>query len=299
MTRPFFSKDRISHFEIFDRHAANVIKQVKARMREGYAVDIQVSFCVNRQHFSILTIFQDVVSRFTLDSATESLFGMCVLALWCCLAIFKIVPPRDVRSLSAGLNYPPSAPVQSSRNHPANKFADAFLTAQSVIAKRSRLNDAWKLIEFWEDRIVEPMAVIGRVLDPIIENALKNKEEKKVDVTGDNLEGETLLSHLVKLTDGEFCFRGFGLASYVFQDPKIIRDETFNIMIAGRDTVRSTSCLWVGVSLTIQPFPRPHLPSPSCCICFPKTLGCSRGCDKKFLITSAPVLVLPTKTLGI
>lgn len=42
MTRPFFSKDRISHFEIFDRHAADAIEQVKERMREGYAVDIQV-----------------------------------------------------------------------------------------------------------------------------------------------------------------------------------------------------------------------------------------------------------------
>ena len=80
MTRPFFSKDRISHFEIFDRHAADAIEQVKARMKEGYAVDIQVSFCAIHQHFFILTFFQDVVSRFTLDSATEFLFGMCVLA---------------------------------------------------------------------------------------------------------------------------------------------------------------------------------------------------------------------------
>ena len=45
MTRPFFSKDRISHFEIFDRHATDVIKQVKVRMSQGYAVDVQVSVC--------------------------------------------------------------------------------------------------------------------------------------------------------------------------------------------------------------------------------------------------------------
>ena len=43
MTRPFFSKDRISHFEIFDRHAADAIEQVKARMKQGYAVDVQAS----------------------------------------------------------------------------------------------------------------------------------------------------------------------------------------------------------------------------------------------------------------
>ena len=117
---------------------------------------------------------------------------------------------RDVRSLSAGLNYPPSAPVSSSRDHPANRFADAFLTAQSVIAQRSMSNELfWKLIEFREDRIVGPMAIIGEVLDPIIENALRRKGEKRANSVGDNLEGETLLGHLVNLTDGEHPFRFF------------------------------------------------------------------------------------------
>jgi hypothetical protein len=103
------------------------------------------------------------------------------------------------------------------------------------------LNGAWKLVEFWEDRIIEPMAVIGKVLDPIIENALKKKGEKQVDATGDTLEGETLLSHLVNLTDGKpYFYFSSSSASYISRDPKIIRDETFNIMIAGRDTVRAT-----------------------------------------------------------
>jgi hypothetical protein len=119
---------------------------------------------------------------------------------------------RDIRSLSAGLNYPPSAPVQSSTNHPANKFADAFLTAQSVASRRSRLNEAWKLAEFWRDEIVEPMAAIEKVLDPIIEKALKQKGEKEESAAGDNLEGETLLSHLVNLTDGKPWFRTFFLS---------------------------------------------------------------------------------------
>ena len=84
------------------------------------------------------------------------------------------------------------------------------------------------------------MAVIGKVLDPIIENALK-KGEKQVDTTGDTLEGETLLSHLVNLTDGKpYFYLSSSPAPYISQDPKIIRDETFNIMIAGRDTVRAT-----------------------------------------------------------
>jgi hypothetical protein len=78
MTRPFFSKDRISHFEIFDRHAADAIEQVKERMRQGHAVDVQVRIHTTNPHL-VLIVFQDVVSRFTLDSATEFLFGVFVL----------------------------------------------------------------------------------------------------------------------------------------------------------------------------------------------------------------------------
>ena len=42
MTRPFFSKDRISHFELFGRHADAAISSMKSRFAEGVAVDFQV-----------------------------------------------------------------------------------------------------------------------------------------------------------------------------------------------------------------------------------------------------------------
>ena len=49
MTRPFFSRDRISHFELFDRHALVAIAQLKKRLAEGHPVDFQVRFVVCRQ----------------------------------------------------------------------------------------------------------------------------------------------------------------------------------------------------------------------------------------------------------
>ncbi|KAF9492647.1 cytochrome P450 [Pleurotus eryngii] len=64
MTRPFFSRDRISHFDLFDRHADAVIAKIKERARAGIAMD-----------------FQDLMGRFTLDSTTEFLFGACVNSL--------------------------------------------------------------------------------------------------------------------------------------------------------------------------------------------------------------------------
>jgi len=42
MARPFFTRDRISHFELFDRHGEKAISEMKLRMRSGYSVDFQV-----------------------------------------------------------------------------------------------------------------------------------------------------------------------------------------------------------------------------------------------------------------
>jgi cytoskeletal protein CcmA (bactofilin family) len=42
MTRPFFTKDRISHFDLFDRHGEDAINQMKTRFKAGIPVDFQV-----------------------------------------------------------------------------------------------------------------------------------------------------------------------------------------------------------------------------------------------------------------
>jgi len=177
MTRPFFSKERISHFELFDRHAVDALQQLKVRMREGYPVDIQ-----------------DLASRFTMDSATEFLFN------------------KDVRSLDAGLPYPPYSPLVNTmaHDHPANKFAAAFDEAQRLIALRARVGINWPLTEFWKDKVKEQMVVINGFIDPILRAAI---ERKRASGTGDKAtvdekerevkEGESLLDHLINYTDGK------------------------------------------------------------------------------------------------
>ncbi|EGO04179.1 hypothetical protein SERLA73DRAFT_173607 [Serpula lacrymans var. lacrymans S7.3] len=189
MTRPFFSRDRISHFDIFEKHAEDAISQFKQRLREGYPVD-----------------FQDMVSRFTLDSATEFLFG------------------KDVCSLGAGLPYPPSSPLAKSaftENHPANIFAQAFAEAQVAASSRGRYGSNWRFFEFWSDTVKKRMDICYQFIDPILKDALQKKRDlKESGVNDDAKEGETLLDHLVNYTE----------------DPTVIRDETLNIMIAGRDT---------------------------------------------------------------
>ncbi|KAF8843740.1 cytochrome P450 [Paxillus ammoniavirescens] len=195
MTRPFFSHDRISHFNIFDRYAEDVINQMKSRLRAGYPVD-----------------FQDAISRFTLDSATEFLFGSCV------------------HSLSAGLPYPHNVtPVEAPTGSAeiANDFARAFSQAQVIVSQRVRRSWLWPLFEPFGDKTEEPMKIVNAYIEPILKDAIEKRKmvvmrgEKPSDELSDD---DTLLDHLVQQTT----------------DPVVLKDEILNIMIAGRDTTAGT-----------------------------------------------------------
>jgi hypothetical protein len=43
ITRPFFSRERISDFDTFDAHANDALTQAKSRLSEGYPIDFQVT----------------------------------------------------------------------------------------------------------------------------------------------------------------------------------------------------------------------------------------------------------------
>lgn len=192
MTRPFFSHDRISHFNTFDRYAEDAITQMKARFRAGYPVD-----------------FQDLMSRFTLDSATEFLFGNCV------------------HSLSAGLPYPHNVATTEALNGKAKiaqDFAQAFADAQTIIAQRPRKSWLWPLFEIFKDDTAAPMRIVNSFIDPILNEAIaKKKPCASGEKNGDDND-TTLLDHLVQMTT----------------NPVVLKDEILNILIAGRDTTAGT-----------------------------------------------------------
>lgn len=215
MTRPFFSKDRISHFDIFERHADEAIAAIQKRLRDGYAVD-----------------FQDLVSRFTLDSATEFLFGNCV------------------HSLRAGLPYPENVlhanPALAHRANAAEEFAQAFAEAQLELAMRLRVGKTWPMWEVFRDKTKKPMKVVDTFLNPILSEALRKKHElqasekleEKERGKDDIEDDETLLDHLVKMTDGlSQAYLPQNILLNLTLDKTILKDEILNIMIAGRDTV--------------------------------------------------------------
>lgn len=43
MTRPFFTRERISDFEIYDRNADLSLQEARKRLSEGYSFDFQVT----------------------------------------------------------------------------------------------------------------------------------------------------------------------------------------------------------------------------------------------------------------
>ncbi|KAK0502032.1 cytochrome P450 [Armillaria luteobubalina] len=191
-TRPFFSKARISDFDNFDRHAVSTISQIKMRLKEGYPVD-----------------FQDAVSRFTMDSATEYLFG------------------KDVNSIAAGLPYPAGSPMAGSLhfvNHPSNSFVEAFAKAQEQISIRVQKCPSWPLSELWADEVQPLREVINGFVQPLLSETL-NRKAKGIKAVGldKDLESMTLLDRLVQDID----------------DPKVVQDELLNVLMAGRDTTSS------------------------------------------------------------
>lgn len=71
---------------------------------------------------------------------------------------------------------------------------------------RTRVGWFWHLQELLHDRSAEHMRVVDEFLQPILEEAIaKNRAAKaQLEATGEkgSEEDETLLDHLVKLTDG-------------------------------------------------------------------------------------------------
>lgn len=136
-------------------------------------------------------LVQDLINRFALDSATEFLFG------------------TSVHSLNSELPYTHNDDVYSQFARPhdsAENFSHAVFGVQEVLAMRLRLGGIWPLQEIRRDKSAEHMQVIDEFLQPILTEAIaknRNTGVPKGSAEKQDEEHETLLDHLVKLTDGK------------------------------------------------------------------------------------------------
>ncbi|KAH8923674.1 cytochrome P450 [Atractiella rhizophila] len=204
LTRPFFSKDEISNIETFDKHASimiNIVKKLRSHPQKTRA-SFPAQIAVGK---SAAIDIQDLVGRFTLDSATEFLFGTPVDSLYEVDSTLFSQESKE-KKINAG------------------DFFRAFNEVQEKTQRRLQADPFWKVAELVHNPIKAEMKHISPLVDSIIESALKSPatisadQEKKGD-----LKSTVFLNHLIAVT----------------QDPKEIRDELLNVLLAARDTTHS------------------------------------------------------------
>lgn len=168
MIRPFFARDKLIQYSIFEKTANKAISLMTDRLKSGHSVDIQ-----------------DLSSRYTFDSTTEFLFSM------------------DFDYLGETLPYPyfaiPTKADEDSKSHLSKSqiFLDAFGTAQYAVSSRVQLGSFWPLREFAKNWTVEPMRIVESYLSEMIEKNARNASELK----GVDEEDHNLLDELTKSTD--------------------------------------------------------------------------------------------------
>ena len=152
---------------------------------------------------------QDLVSRFTLDSATEFLFGACVHSLRSTLP-FPRNPAASASSPFAAAALAP-APDREKGPDEAEAFTSALLKAEHLCSERAMQDKLWPLWEMRVDKSRAHMRVVDAYLRPILEEALVKKARRErggkarlVEAADEIEDGETLLDHLVKYTSGEW-----------------------------------------------------------------------------------------------
>ena len=143
--------------------------------------------------FAEFIISQDLVSRFSLDSASEFLFGSCINSLKQPLQSAAYV------AVSGSPAYHHHRGTVSSYD-----FAEAFRAAEHVCSDRAWRGGTWPLFEILENKSAKHMEVIDRFLDPIVKEALTRKNANvSIDTHYSQDDNDsTLLDHLVGCTTG-------------------------------------------------------------------------------------------------
>ncbi|KAF8338717.1 cytochrome P450 monooxygenase CYP63 [Cantharellus anzutake] len=190
LTRPFFARERVQDFNIFGRYTEKVLAHLLARFNSSQAIDIQ-----------------DIFSRFTMDAAGEFLFGSTTFN-----TLDLPLPPPNKKSKLG----PKGTELEGSYG----SFIYAFEKLQEITLIRNLRGPlkVWGLMEFWKDETKIHRLAVDAFIDPLIEDALKEKRKRGMKQC-DPDEGN-LVDHLVDMTS----------------DLKLIRDELFNILTAARDT---------------------------------------------------------------
>ncbi|PCH34632.1 cytochrome P450 monooxygenase CYP63 [Wolfiporia cocos MD-104 SS10] len=192
LARPFFARDRVTDFELFEKYTAKSLGLISSIMSNDQPVEVQ-----------------DMYARFTLDAASEFLFG------------------HNVDTLSGQLPEPGKTHMSakgSATEDDFGSFAQAFEAVQVNILKRARRGYFWPAYElFGRDPQAKHMEVIEKWLTPMLERVLENKSKMRDAGVRNTLDQSIFLEFLADHTE----------------DAKVIQDQLLNILLASRDTTSS------------------------------------------------------------
>ncbi|KAI0041067.1 cytochrome P450 [Auriscalpium vulgare] len=148
--RPFFAKERISDFEIFERTSKAALDLIDARSAAAQPIDMQ-----------------DLLSRFALDSAALFLWGTELDTLG-----QPLTQPGRVKLGPKG-----SMPIDGGGAF--DVFTEAFERVAVLITRRGVQGDTWPLLELFEDKTEGPIDVIMQWIDPLVKKAVAKKEDMR------------------------------------------------------------------------------------------------------------------------
>ncbi|KAG8871384.1 hypothetical protein FRB98_000821 [Tulasnella sp. 332] len=171
LARPYFSRERISDYEIFQKYTDKMIGGLKHATDSGEAVDVQ-----------------DMFSRFTMDAAGEFLFGtseLNTLDLPFTKAAEAVLGPKGI----ATEGY-------------YGSFVKAFEQSQLNTRKRfGKPVQVWTILEFFHDIQTDSTNAIQDFLDPLIKKALENKARRAAGKMNADEEVLSFLDHLALSSD--------------------------------------------------------------------------------------------------
>jgi len=153
IARPFFATDRVSDLDLFEKNTQKVI-----------------NILLNADHGESLDL-EDLFARFTVDAASEFLFG------------------ENLDTLSFG-------------NDGFNSFMDAFVDIQTLILRRGTLGRFWPLLELFKDKSEGHKKVIKAWVDPLVVRAVQIQKEMKEKGQTVDPNDCTFLEYLATTTQG-------------------------------------------------------------------------------------------------
>ncbi|TCD71088.1 hypothetical protein EIP91_000180 [Steccherinum ochraceum] len=169
LARPFFSRDRVTDFDVFESHTDAAISVVTSLSSSGAPIEVQ-----------------DLFARYTLDAAAEALFG------------------EKINSIHGSLPVPGKTSMGAKGSLGTDDFgafAQAFEMAQEVIVGRTHQGYFWPAFQLFNDDLQPHVDVIDKWIEPMISRVLENKSQMRKAGLSSQVDQSTFLEYLAEHTE--------------------------------------------------------------------------------------------------